>query len=345
MTTHSTDAINSQRPTPQAAGNVAPVVKNGIVQAPFIICCSGRSGSSHLGRMLNSHPHISCLDEVGFVTHLVSDTGALPDLEAFHSFLSTDRGFYSQKLTLNKELDFLGAANDFLCQRKNPHQMKAIGIIAHFNFIRLKRLWPNARFIHLTRDGRDVTYSWLKERKLDKSAWFAAKRWQAAENAWDRLASELSPGSYLELTYEDFVRDVDGTLHQLCNFIGLPYNEKMLDFAEEGSYFQMPDPKFISLWRQHLSVKEVRLTEACLHQHLTSRGYALSGYKPLKVRALKIKQMKLGEICFRQWSKIRFFGPVLCGLDVLARRILKSPRLQASVKQRMNTMVDAKLLR
>lgn len=324
---------------------VNPVVENGIVQAPFIICCSGRSGSSHLSCMLNSHPLISCLDEVGFITDLVSDEGDIPDLETYHNYLSTDRGFYSQSLTLNKDLDFQAAINDFLCQRKAPQQLKSIGIIAHFDFIRLKRLWPNARFIHLTRDGRDVTYSWLKERKLDHSAWFAAKRWQVAEQAWDMVARELAPNEYLEITYEDFVSNVEGTLHQLCDFIGLPYDENMLNFAESDSYFQMPDPKFIGLWRKHLSVEEIRLAEACLSEQLVSRGYALSAYKPLKVSAFREKVLKLGQSRFRQWSKIKFFGPKLYSLDLFSRRVVKSARLSESVKQKMNKMVDAQLLR
>ena len=323
----------------------SPVIENGIVQAPFIICCAGRSGSSHLGRMLNSHPLISCLDEVGFITDLVSDAGDIPDLETYHDYLSQDRGFYSQPLTLNKELDFQSAINDFLCQSKNPQQMKAIGIIAHFDFIRLKRLWPNARFIHLTRDGRDVTYSWLKERKLDHSAWFAAKRWQVAEQAWDVVASELAPNEYLEITYEDFVSNVEETLHQLCAFIGAPYDDNMLNFCEEGSYFQMPDPEFIGLWRKHLSVEEIRLAEACCSQQLVSRGYTLSDCKPMRVNALDKKVLKLGQIRFRQWSKVKFFGPKLYSLDLFSRRVLKSARLSESVKQKMNEMLDAKLLR
>ena len=333
--------INQLKPT---AGKDT-VVKNGIVQSPFIICCSGRSGSSHLGRMLNSHPYISCLDEVGFITDLVSDEGEIPDLETYHSYLRTDRGFYSQYLTLNKDLGFRAAINNFLCQRKDPQQMQAIGIIAHFDFIRLKRLWPNARFIHLTRDGRDVAYSWLKERELDRSAWFAARRWKTAEDAWDMVAEELSPGEYLELTYEAFVSDVEGTLHQLCDFIGLPYDEKMLDFVEEGSYFQMPDPQFIGLWRKHLSPKEVRLAEACVSNQLVSRGYILSDYAPLKVSALKVKLLKLREAMFRQWSKLKFFGPFLYGLDLLLRRVVTFPRLHASIKKKMNQRVDSKLLR
>ncbi|MFK8181750.1 MAG: sulfotransferase [Phormidesmis sp.] len=320
-------------------------VKNGIVQSPFIICCSGRSGSSHLSLMLNSHPLMSCLDEVSFITDLVSDEGDLPDLETFHDHLSTDRGFYSQHLTLNKSLDFQAAANDFLCQRKDPSQMQAIGITAHFDFIRLKRLWPNARFIHLTRDGRDVTYSWLRELELDHSAWFAAQRWQTAEDAWDVLASELEPDEYLELTYEDFVRNVEGTLHRLCEFIGLPYDEKMLDFAEEGSYFQMPDARFIGLWRKHLSPKEIRLAEARLSKQLVSRGYMLSVYPPLKVSNLQVKYLKLREVMLRQWSNLKFFGPWLYSLDLLFRRVLKSTRLHAPVQKQMNKRIDAQLLR
>lgn len=316
-----------------------------LVQQPFFICCAGRSGSTHLGLMLNNHPQLSCLDEIGFVTELVSDEGDIPDLDAYHRFLSLDRIFFTLGLKLDKRLDFYGLANDFLLQGKQHSPLKAVGSISHFDFIRLLRIWPNARFIHLTRDGRDVTYSWLKELELDRSAWFAAQRWQKAEQAWDKLVKELAPQQYIELTYEDFVANVPATLRQVCSFVGVPYDEQMLEFAEEGSYFQYPDSKFIGLWRSGLSRDEIRLAEARIAQQLVSRGYQLSELPPLKVGRLDKILWKLQAMVFRQWHKVGRLGPKLYALDLLVRRVLPFEGLRKAIQQRINQRIHAQLIR
>lgn len=320
-----------------------PVIKNSL-EEPFFICCAGRSGSSHLCLMLNHHSLISCADEIGYITELVSDDGEIPDIEAYREWLKSDRVFFSRGYEINPDLDFHELANDFLSCQQDCRGLQAVGAVSHHNFIRLLRLWPKARFIHLVRDGRDVAFSWMKEIKLNHTAWHAAEHWLKAEQEWDRLAKELSPEQYIEISYEQFVASPKATLQEICQFLNVSYDTKMHSFAREGSYFQYPDPKFIGLWRSRLSAEEVRLAEARAADVLMSRGYTLNtDVAPLSI--FDKASLRVRETLYDMSRTRELFGWKFFVLDQINRKFLKSERLGANLKSHRNRILDAQLKR
>lgn len=315
------------------------------VNSPFFICCSGRSGSTHLRLMLDHHPQLSCIDEVGYITELVSDDGDIPDVATYRQWLESEFIFQSCcDFTIDPDLDFHGLVNDFLCQQRDCSNQVAVGAISHFDFLRLLRLWPDARFIHMVRDGRDVAYSWMKEMHLFGQPWFAAEKWREAEQAWNRLARYLPEGQYLEITYEDMVNDTVGTLTKICEFLGVNYDARMLNFSQEGSYFTLPDPKFSGLWRSRLSPWEVQVVEANIADLLIDRGYQLSELPRLTVSALDVKRFKLSDKVFMWQRRIKFFGLRLAVAEYLTRR-LSLHGWHRQVKQKMNAIAIPTLKR
>lgn len=333
-----------------AAPTVNPLTRSRSVQrpsinSPFFVCCSGRSGSTHLRLMLDHHPQLSCIDEVGYITELVSDDGDIPDIATYRQWLESEFIFQSCcDFTVDPDLDFHGLVNDFLCQQRDCSDKLAVGAISHFDFIRLLRLWPNARFIHLVRDGRDVAYSWMKEMHLYEKPWFAAEKWREAEQAWDRLVQHLPEGQYLEITYEDMVNDTVGTLTEVCQFLGVDYHDRMLNFSKEGSYFTLPDPKFSGLWRSRLTPWEIQVVEANIADLLIDKGYKLSELPRLAVSALDIKRFNLFDKIFMWQRRIKFFGLRLSVAEYLSRR-LRLHGWHRQVKQKMNTIAIPTLKR
>jgi hypothetical protein len=94
----------------------------------------------------------------------------------------------------------------------------------------IQRFIPEARFIHLVRDGRDVALShkglWFGPGSLQEAgAWWASKI-QAARKQIGRL------NYYLEIRYEDLVSCPEPTLRQVCDFIALSWNPVMLDYHQ-----------------------------------------------------------------------------------------------------------------
>ncbi len=90
---------------------------------------------------------------------------------------------------------------------------------------------PEARFIHLIRDGRDVALS-LRE------VWFGQDTSVEEHLAnWRRrieLTRQLAAGCphYMELRYEDLVRESEAELRRVCDFVELPFQPRMLQYFE-----------------------------------------------------------------------------------------------------------------
>lgn len=91
---------------------------------------------------------------------------------------------------------------------------------------------PEARFIHIIRDGRDVAAS-LRE------LWFRpGDTYEACIALWAgriRAAREQAPDvRYREVRYEALVRDARAVLMQVCAFIEAPYDDAMLRYHERA---------------------------------------------------------------------------------------------------------------
>jgi hypothetical protein len=93
----------------------------------------------------------------------------------------------------------------------------------------IERALPEARFIHIIRDGRDVALSL-------RPMWFAPGReidvlaayWRECVTTARRLGGECR--HYLEVRFEDLVREPAHVLQQICDFIELDFRKEMLAY-------------------------------------------------------------------------------------------------------------------
>jgi hypothetical protein len=99
---------------------------------------------------------------------------------------------------------------------------------------RIEALLPEARFIHLIRDGRDAAVSLRKQ-------WFSPGHEIGVQaHYWlDNVTTAREEGSacrhYMETRYEDVVRDAQTELRRICSFIELDYHPDMLRYHERAS--------------------------------------------------------------------------------------------------------------
>ena len=119
----------------------------------FIIGC-GRSGTTLLRMMLDSHPRISAGEETKFLTDLQPIVGE-------HWSLLSAYGF-SREWWLDRIRAFYGDFQaEYLAKRgKQRWAEKTPGYTFHLDFI--AELFPDAQYVHVIRDGRDVALSWEK---------------------------------------------------------------------------------------------------------------------------------------------------------------------------------------
>lgn len=222
----------------QEAGTLTP--------SPFIVG-AGRSGTTLLRLMLDAHPDLAIPPETHFVPRLakVCEHASNPQ-QAFLETVTSHRRWgdfhmneelLAQRIAAIEPFDIseaLRAFYELYAKRfgKSRWGDKTPGYVHRMIFI--QGLLPEARFIHIIRDGRDVFLS-------TKDLWFgpnsveeAARRWQSWIKEARRQSQKLP--HYLETRYEDLVSNTEATLRKISDFVDLPWDPSMLayyDTAEE----------------------------------------------------------------------------------------------------------------
>lgn len=93
----------------------------------------------------------------------------------------------------------------------------------------INRIFPRARYIHMLRDGRDVTAS-LVSRFGDDHLFESVLRWKTSLKRVKQLQKIVAPGQFIEVRYETLVREPEFTLNQISKFIGIDFSTAMLDY-------------------------------------------------------------------------------------------------------------------
>jgi hypothetical protein len=96
----------------------------------------------------------------------------------------------------------------------------------------IQRALPEARFVHVIRDGRDVALSVLDRTVRDLTASDVAKRWRKKITKAREDAPQLD--HYMEIRYEDLILDTEPVLGRVCEFIDLPWDDAMLAYHERS---------------------------------------------------------------------------------------------------------------
>ena len=296
----------------------APGAANARVDAPLFLVGSERSGTTFLRLMLDHHPEIAFEKEFDFVVTKVSDAGEFPSPHDYVDWIATVRG---ANYAIDRALDYRELANDFLHQKRvssggKPH----VGATVHRNFDRLRFLWPDARYIHLIRDPRDVARSVL-QKGWAGNIYQASEFWIQAENCWDSLVTQLSSDQAIQIHYEDLVRRNEEVLTEICRFVGVDYSEKMLDYPADAPQYPPPDPSLVAQWKTKLSKRDVALVEVRTGPLMESRGYPPSSLRLPKVGPLKHQLLLRDAQLRRVRTRLALLGPRLVTMDMLGRRL------------------------
>jgi len=171
----------------------------------------------------------------------------------------------------------------------------------------LHGLWPEAKFVHIVRDGRDVCLSainWSRSSKLaDRFATWsedpittAALWWEQMVRAGREAGGRLGPGLYHEICYEGLIGDPEGECRTLCEFLGLPYDDAMLDFHEgktkthpslSAKKAWLPVTSGLRDWRTEMEIGDVERFEAAAGDLLDELGYERAFPRPAAPRAIE----------------------------------------------------------
>jgi len=296
---------------------VAVVETHTDLNEPFFLVGSERSGTTLLRLMLQHHPDIECAPEFEFLVERMTPEEGYPPLEEYHAWLETNRIFVPHNLGIDRSLAYPQLVRGFLSQYCNRSGKSVRGATCHKHFDRLLRLWPEAKFVHVLRDGRDVARS-VMGMGWAGNVWYGARRWLDAERLWDRLCNRTRPQNLHEVRYESLVRDPEGELGRLCAFLGTEYSPAMMDY-ERSSTYSRPDPGLAEQWRRKLSPHELGLLERRVGERLRQRGYPESGVPATRVGLVRRWLLALQDRAFRFRFRRDRYGFAHIALDKLAR--------------------------
>jgi hypothetical protein len=212
--------------------------------APFVVGVP-RSGTTLLRLMLDAHPLVAILPETHFVPKLLRRCGDDPDLAGCAIQLITshprwrDFGLDAGELEVSvaRQLELTPAAvlRCFYGLYAKQHGKPRWGDKTPWYMKSMRKIGaalPEARFLHLIRDGRDVALSLLGVDWGPATITEAAERWRQDIRKARRQARHLDGGRYLELRFEDLVSDPEAMMRRVGDFAELPWDPAVLSHHE-----------------------------------------------------------------------------------------------------------------
>jgi Sulfotransferase family len=220
--------------------------------APFVVGV-GRSGTTLLRMMLDAHPELAIPPETHFVLPLIQASGKLrfnPRL-ATRSIVRDERRRWNDfgldqaellaRLETVEPFNTTDALRAFYLLYAQKHGKPRWGDKTPDYVRKMKKIQktlPEARFIHVIRDGRDAGLSQnarvVNRGKDPVPPREMARRWRKRIIKSREDAAEIAAEDYLEVRYEDLIGDTEGVLRAVCELIELDFDPAMLDYHERA---------------------------------------------------------------------------------------------------------------
>jgi hypothetical protein len=150
----------------------------------------------------------------------------------------------------------------------------------------LARLFPEARFVNVIRDGRNVALSYLERPWGPSTIAEGALYWRSRVSRGRRAGKELGPTRYAEVRYEDLVADTEAEVRRICAFLDLSWKPEMLRYHESADRFvagshepdafrnvARPPTQGTRDWSEAMTDSEIAVFEAIAGDLLRDLGY------------------------------------------------------------------------
>jgi hypothetical protein len=222
-----------------------------------------------------------------------------------------------------------------------------------FSIDRIARGIPEARFVEIVRDPRDV----LSSKKTRRETVWTTKRYDEKQRAWKNLEKAYDPlwdalswksaveagiaagrkyrASYYRMRYEDLVADPEGEIRRLCAFLEMKFEAGMLDVPSgQPAAAEAMETRgrgvakdSIARWRQVMSGPELGLIQA-----ITAREMRILRYERTSVgwlaglRAVPLMIRSVFEFFDRLWRRSRMAGKPFLSL-ILGNYMRRAVRL------------------
>ncbi|MBT3208192.1 MAG: sulfotransferase [Bacteroidetes bacterium] len=277
----------------------------------FFILGRPRSGTTLLASLFDAHPNVVLPFECPLIINIYTKYAKIKNwnkkiLLNFYYDIVNQRKFDTWMIDLEK------LKNDILmCEGENSFETLIKVVYSNFNSFfdkkeikligdknpvysiypeQLVKLFPNAKFIHLTRDYRDNI---LSIKKVDFEAPITsllAYRWKFATKRILKVIKK-NPNSFHTVKYEDLVVDPPKVLTEMCKFLGVEFEESVLNFhKKKEELFKLYDRTHIEKyhssllrpissdkiygWKKSISDKELKIADSVVGKYAELSGYS-----------------------------------------------------------------------
>ncbi len=268
----------------------------------FFILGRGRSGTTLLRTILNKHPEIVIPQETLFVMNIYSK---------YHKIINwTEKlkvGFFKdiwldKKLVTNlsinreelrKEIMEASPKSSFadMCKLVYSNHARAetgkdIHIIGDKNPLyslfpqTLSEAFIGAKFVFLTRNHKDNILSFQKVNFDFNKVNLLAYRWDYYNQAIYTYYQE-HPELFLWITYENLLNKPRETLGNVCDFLGVDFDDKILNFQETGKknvswhakLGKAIDKDNIEKWRKEMTPSNILIADTICKNMASNLSY------------------------------------------------------------------------
>jgi hypothetical protein len=275
---------------------------------PFFIIGHPRSGTTLLRMILCAHSRIFIPDETGFIPFLHTDERKRLTTNEIQKVLKRigSLNIYWQDMIQPADIaEVFPSRPNLAAVLDKLYQMKAAPFHAsrwgdktplYIQYIPdILRLFPEAMFIHVIRDGRDAALSARQKWGYSSpylNLYYLLRNWVRNIRVGRFHGSYLGERQYLEIRYEALVSNPEVVARNVCSFLGEDFESVLLDHTAiarqlgpgHDDHAQAMKPIFhdsVSRWRRELTSFEIKLADRLAGETLAELGYHRPVVEPM----------------------------------------------------------------
>lgn len=216
-----------------------------LAEGPIFVIGSPRSGTTWIYDILTAHPEVAGALETWMFTqehglgsvfswvhwteaHLERGRKLTGTTVGLAQMVDRDEVVAEIRELAARWLSRLLKPNARYLVEKTPIHLFAAGVIGD--------VFPEARFVNIVRDGRDVAVSMKAAartwnpgwRAATRNAYVTAKQWKTALE-WGRAMADRFGEQFLEVRYEQLKTDPRGTTRTILDFCRIPCDDALMD--------------------------------------------------------------------------------------------------------------------
>ena len=285
------------------------------INCPIIVFGTGRCGSTVFHRLLTTHPNLAWLSrwmdsypEKPKRNRLIMKALDYPVLsklvrnrvnpgECYNFWEHHIKGFRRpcRDLTDDDVMKHHHKISTLLAKTMTKKRNRLLLKITGWPRVKfLKELFPNAKFIHVYRDGRAVTASnlkvgfwngwegprnwrWGELSEVYKEEWVKHEKafialggiqWKILMDAAEKATRDLNEDNFMEVKYENLCKDHLSVMKDVLSFCELEWTRS---FEKSIKRFSLENTNY--KWKQDFSEKQQDILNSVLESNLSRYGY------------------------------------------------------------------------